>query len=146
MAWRSASATARPRGTRGAARVATSAIAPPLFAEMLHDRGDAGLAHRDILLAVAARGRDGSDALAIDEDGKAADEDREAAVVLGHDAEGLLAGYRILVVVGRLAVAGGGERLVHRDLHARHFAAVEPAQRDRVAGVVGDADHFGHAE
>src|SRR5260221_12908634 len=124
MAWRNSSASARARGTRliGAA-VATVVT---LLAEVLHDRGDAGLAHRDVLLAVAARGGDRADALAVDEDRKAADEDGEAAVVLGHDAERLLAGHRVLVVVRRLAVTGGGERLVHGDLHPLHLAAVEP--------------------
>src|SRR6185295_15748734 len=95
------------------------------------ERGDAGLAHRDVLLAVAARGADAADALAVDEDREAADEHGEAAAMLGPDAERLLAGQRVLVVVGALAMTGGGERLVHRDLHAGHLAAVEAAHRDR---------------
>src|SRR5581483_10973834 len=144
MAARSASATSRACGTR-LAEAAASAIVR-LLAEMRHDRGDAGLAHRDVLLAVAARGGDRADALPVDEDREAADEDGEAPLVLGHDAERLLAGHRVLVVVRRLAMAGGGEGLVHRDLHAGDLAAVEPAQRDRIAGIVGDADHLRHAE
>ena len=66
--------------------------------------------------------------------------------MLGEDAERFLAGMGVLVVVRRLAVAGGGEGLVHGDLHARHLAAVEAAQRDRVARGIGDAEHLGTAD
>src|SRR5277367_4574195 len=102
MAPRSASATSRACGTRLAE--IEDAVTARLLAEMRHDRGDAGLAHRDVLLAVAARGRDRADALPVDEDREAADEDREAAVMLGHDAERFLARHRVLVIVGRLAM------------------------------------------
>src|SRR5215208_5069502 len=83
--------------------------------QMLAQRRDAGLADGGILLAVAARGGNRADALPVDHDRIAADEHREAALVLREDAERLLAGQRVLVGIGRLAVAGGGEGLVDRD-------------------------------
>src|SRR5579864_2753512 len=113
---------------------------------MLHERGDARLADRDVLLAIAARGRDAAHHLAVDHDGKAADENREAALVLREDAEGFLARERVLVVMRRLAVPGGGEGLVHRDLHARHLAAIETPERDRISGGIRDAEYLGHAD
>src|SRR5260221_10381783 len=113
--------------------MATAPTNQPLFANMLHEGGDAGFAHNRVLLAVAARGGDAADDLAVDADREAADEDGEAAVMLREDAQSLLAGIGVLVVVRRLAVAGGGEGLVYGDLHARHLAAVEAAQRRRLA-------------
>jgi hypothetical protein len=39
-----------------------------------------------------------------------------------------------------------GEGFVERDLHAGDLAAVEPAKGNRIAGRIGDAQHFRHAE
>jgi len=44
--------------------------------------------------------------------------------MLREDAERLLAGLGILALVRRLALACRGERLVDRDLHAGHLAAL----------------------
>src|SRR4029450_1033321 len=121
-------------------------VAMVLLLQGGHEGRDPGLAAGYVLFAVAAGGRDRSDALAVDEDRKAADEHGEAALVLGEDAEGLLAGVGVLVVVRALAMAGGGEGLVHGDLHAGHLAAVESPERDRIGGIVGDAEDLGHAD
>jgi len=43
-------------------------------------------------------------------------------------------------------MACGGEGLVHGDLHAGDLAAIEASQRDRIAGIVGDAENLGDAE
>jgi hypothetical protein len=59
---------------------------------MLHQGGDARLAHRRVLLAVAPRVSDRADALPVDKDRVAANENCEAAFMLGEDAEGPLAG------------------------------------------------------
>src|SRR5215831_18342955 len=136
-------------------RVYQAAGRPPLssltgwggssLAEMAHERGDPRFATGDVLLAIAAGSGDAADHLAIHHHGKTADKDGEASLMLGEDAEGLLARERVLVVMRRLAVTRGGEGLVHGDLHARHLAAVEAAEGDRVTGAVGDAQHFGHA-
>ena len=66
------------------------------FFDRRHEGRDPRLAAGDVLLAVAARGRHRADALAVDEDREAADEHREAALVLGEDAERLLAGQAFL--------------------------------------------------
>src|SRR4051812_41281492 len=124
----------------------TQSATPSLFPDMLHEGGDAGLADDRVLLAVAAGRGDAADDLTVDADRETADEDGEAALMLGEDPEGLLAGIGVLVVVRRLAVAGGGERLVHGDLHARHLAAIEAAQRDRIARGIGDAEYLGTAD
>src|SRR5947208_3482589 len=113
---------------------------------MLHQRGDTRLAHRRILLAIAPRSSDRADALPVDKNRIAADENGEAAFMLSEDAEGFLAGQRILVLVGGPAMPRRGKGLVERDLHARDLAAVEPAQGYRIARRVGDAEHFRHAE
>jgi hypothetical protein len=55
---------------------------PRLFPEMLHKRDDARLAHRRIP-AVTARGSERADALPVDKDRVAADENCEAAFMLG---------------------------------------------------------------
>src|SRR5207248_8330860 len=57
-----------------------------------------------------------------------------------------LAGQRVLVLVRGPAMPRRGEGLIERDLHAGDLAAVEPAQGNRIAGRVGDAERFRHAE
>ena len=56
---------------------------------MLHQRGDTRLAHRRILLAIAPRSSDRADALPVDKNRIAADENGEAAFMLSEDAEGV---------------------------------------------------------
>src|SRR5262249_3615523 len=99
-----------------------------------------------VLLAVSARRTDGTDDLALDDDREAAHKDGETALVLGEDAERLFTGIAVLVLVRRLAMAGRGERLVHRDLNARHLAAIQAPQRDRIAGVIRNAQDLGNAQ
>jgi len=61
---------------------------------MLHQGGDPSLAHGGVLIAIAARCGDRADTLPVDKDRIAADEDRESSLMLGEDAERLLAGQR----------------------------------------------------
>lgn len=86
-----------------------SLLLPPRF---LH-RSHAGLGTFPVLVRGAGAAADGTDNLAVDDDGHAAANDAEAAAVRVEDAEGLASGQegRVRVVVCRRAVTCRGEGL-----------------------------------
>jgi hypothetical protein len=103
-----------------------------------------------ILLTVAAAQADSADHLLVNDDRKAADERREAALEAPLDAERLVAGERRAVrrqreqVRGAL-VASGRERLVDGDLRPRDPCPVHAFEHQRIAALVDDAHAFGDA-
>ena len=118
-----------------------------MFLDIFEHGVDAGLRDQGVLRGSPRAAADGADDLAIHDDGNAARDVHEAAVVAAVQAERGAAGPDVLLVDRRRgAVAGGREGLVHGDVDRRQLGAGHPLEVQQVQRRVDDGDVHRHAD